>query len=73
MDRYRDPKQIAKEYLLKKLKKRHPFEKPKAPLRFPNAIPIKHDLDEKLHGRIPSWLKREKLKERLGYGRVNDY
>uniref|UniRef100_A0A1B6LT33 Large ribosomal subunit protein mL38 n=1 Tax=Graphocephala atropunctata TaxID=36148 RepID=A0A1B6LT33_9HEMI len=73
MDRYRDPKQIAKEYLLKKLKNRHPFEDPKAPLKYPNAVPVHHDLDEKLYGKIPSWLRREKLKERLGHGRINDY
>lgn len=73
MDRYRDEKQIAKEYLLKKLKKRHPFEKPPPSFKYPNIFRVEHDLDEKRFGRIPSWLKREKLKERLGYGRINDY
>ncbi|KAG8251746.1 39S ribosomal protein L38, mitochondrial [Homalodisca vitripennis] len=73
MDRYRDPKQIAKEYLLKKLKNSHPFKDPKPSLKYPNAVPVYHDLNERLHGGIPSWLKREKIKERLGHGRINDY
>lgn len=65
MDRYRDPKQIAKEYILKKLKSRHPFMKPKPPVPFPNAIPLRREL--------PYWLKLEIRKERLGFGRVQDY
>ncbi|XP_046676936.1 39S ribosomal protein L38, mitochondrial-like [Homalodisca vitripennis] len=73
MDRYRDAKQIAKEYLLKKLKNSHPFKDPKPSLKYPNAVPVYHDLNERLHGGIPSWLKREKIKERLGHGRINDY
>ncbi|KAK7867748.1 hypothetical protein R5R35_002251 [Gryllus longicercus] len=64
-DKYRDQKAIAKEYLLKKFKNRHPFEKPPTPLRFPNAHPIDH--------KIPSWLKEEMKKDRLGWGRINDY
>lgn len=65
MDRYRDPKQINKEYILKKLKSRHPFMKPKPPLPFPNAVTFDR--------RMPSWLRLEIRKERLGFGRVQDY
>ncbi|XP_046734605.1 39S ribosomal protein L38, mitochondrial [Diprion similis] len=64
MDKYRDPKQIHKEYLLKKLKKTHPFKEPEAPLRYPNAQYIDRS--------VPSWLKLEIRKERLGWGRIND-
>lgn len=65
MDKYRDEKQIAKEFFLRKLKKRHPFQKPEAPLKYPNAVPFKKN--------TPSWLKLEMKKERLRWGRVNDY
>ncbi|XP_053970700.1 39S ribosomal protein L38, mitochondrial [Hylaeus volcanicus] len=64
MDRYRDPKEIMKEYLLRKLKNVHPFKVPKPPLKYPNAYALDKDL--------PSWLKTEMRKERLGLGRVND-
>lgn len=64
MDKYRDPKQIAKEYLLKKLSKQHPFRTPAAPLPFPNAQSIPPS--------VPSWLATEIKKERLGWGRIND-
>lgn len=66
MDRYRDHKQINKEYILKKLKSRHPFIKPKPSLPFPNALSFN---DKKL----PYWLKLEIRKERLGFGRIQDY
>jgi large subunit ribosomal protein L38 len=65
MDRYRDPKQVTKEYLLKKLKDVHPFRKPEPRPMFPNAFPI----DNK---RIPSWLRVQMKKNRLGWGRIND-
>ncbi|KAI4498028.1 hypothetical protein M0802_006852 [Mischocyttarus mexicanus] len=64
LDRYRDQKEINKEFLLKKLKNVHPFRKPEPPLKYPNAHP--------LHKSIPSWLKVEMKKERLGYGRINN-
>lgn len=83
MDKYRDQKQVnvfffywilaqknnrefiqvAKEFLERKLAKTHPFTGPPAPLRFPNAHPITG---------VPSWLKTEKKKARLGWGRIND-
>jgi large subunit ribosomal protein L38 len=63
MDKYRDPKQVHKEYLEKKLAKTHPFDGPGKPLRFPNAHPIKG---------VPSWLKTEIKKDRLRWGRIND-
>lgn len=66
MDRYRDPKQIAKEFLLRKLKKEHPFKFPDPPLKYPNA----HRFDERYK---PSWLKTEIRKERLGWGRIKEY
>lgn len=65
MDKYRDEKQIAKEFLMRKLKKVHPFRKPELPLKYPNAVQFKKS--------IPSWLKLEMRKERLRWGRVNDY
>ncbi|XP_050423328.1 39S ribosomal protein L38, mitochondrial [Adelges cooleyi] len=65
MDKYRDEKQIAKEFLLKKLKNRHPFQKPETSLKYPNAVPFKKY--------TPSWLKLEIKKERSKWGRVNDY
>ena len=65
MDRYRDPKQINKEYILKKLKSRHPFMKPKPTVPFPNALPLPQ--------KMPYWRKLEIRKERLGFGRVQDY
>ncbi|XP_067641820.1 large ribosomal subunit protein mL38 [Eurosta solidaginis] len=64
LDRYRDIKQINKEFLERKLAKTHPFEGPEKPLRFPNAHPIKN---------VPSWLRTEMRKSRLGRGRINDY
>lgn len=63
MDKYRDPKQINKEYLERKLAKTDPFKGPEPKLKYPNAHPIKN---------APSWLLTEKQKDRLGWGRVND-
>ncbi|PSN54881.1 39S ribosomal protein L38 [Blattella germanica] len=65
MDKYRDPKQINKEYLMRKLKKVHPFKTPDPPPRFPNAFPMDHR-------NIPSWLRLEMKKDRLRWGRIND-
>ncbi|XP_065171907.1 large ribosomal subunit protein mL38-like [Atheta coriaria] len=64
MDRYRDPKQINKEFLLRKLKDVDPFSPPKKPLPYPNAV--------KYEGYVPSWLKLEKTKSRNKWGRIND-
>ncbi|XP_050673946.1 39S ribosomal protein L38, mitochondrial [Leptidea sinapis] len=64
MDKYRDPKQVKKEYLVRKLKNEDPFKSPDPPLRFPNAHPLPHSM--------PSWLKLHEKKIRLGWGRVND-
>ncbi|KAG6455034.1 hypothetical protein O3G_MSEX009012 [Manduca sexta] len=64
MDKYRDPKQINKEYLLRKLKHEDPFKMPEPPLKFPNAQPLPKSM--------PSWLKLHERKIRLGWGRVND-
>ncbi|XP_071443795.1 large ribosomal subunit protein mL38 isoform X2 [Hetaerina americana] len=65
LDKHRDEKEIAKEFLLKKLKKEHPFEGPAPTLKYPNAFSI--------NKKYPSWLRLEMKKERLGWGRVNDY
>ncbi|XP_014226295.1 39S ribosomal protein L38, mitochondrial [Trichogramma pretiosum] len=65
MDKYRDEKQIAKEFLLKRLKNEHPFKFPEPPLKYPNAHPFK--------GYLPSWYKTEVRKERLMMGRINEY
>ncbi|KAI4471810.1 phosphatidylethanolamine-binding protein [Holotrichia oblita] len=64
MDKYRDPKQINKEFLVKKLKNVHPFKAPPPPLKYPNAHYI--------NGYVPSWLKLEIKKERLKWGRINE-
>ncbi|XP_055538991.1 39S ribosomal protein L38, mitochondrial [Wyeomyia smithii] len=63
MDKYRDPKQVAKEYLARKLARTHPFEGPETPLRFPGAHPVRN---------VPSWLRTEIKRDRLGWGRIND-
>ncbi|XP_053695857.1 39S ribosomal protein L38, mitochondrial [Sabethes cyaneus] len=63
MDKYRDPKQVSKEYLARKLAKTHPFNGPEPPLRFPSAHPIRD---------VPSWLRTEIKRDRLGWGRIND-
>ncbi|XP_016845931.1 39S ribosomal protein L38, mitochondrial [Nasonia vitripennis] len=65
MDKYRDSKQINKEYLLRRLKNEHPFKFPDPPLKYPNAHPFK--------GYSPSWLRLVWRKERLGIGRINDH
>ncbi|XP_041988293.1 39S ribosomal protein L38, mitochondrial [Aricia agestis] len=64
MDKYRDPKQINKEYLLRKLKNEDPFKAPAPPLKFPNA--------QLLPRGMPTWLKLHERKIRLRWGRVND-
>ncbi|XP_043522800.1 39S ribosomal protein L38, mitochondrial isoform X1 [Frieseomelitta varia] len=64
LDKYRDPKDTMKEYLLRKLKTVHPFKEPKPPLKYPNACIL--DL------KAPSWLRVQTKKERLGWGRVHD-
>uniref|UniRef100_A0A6P7G3F2 Large ribosomal subunit protein mL38 n=2 Tax=Diabrotica virgifera virgifera TaxID=50390 RepID=A0A6P7G3F2_DIAVI len=64
MDKYRDPKQINKEFLMRKLKDVHPFKAPPPPLKYPNAVYFE--------GYVPSWLKLEIKKSRLKWGRIND-
>ncbi|KAF7282848.1 hypothetical protein GWI33_001984 [Rhynchophorus ferrugineus] len=64
MDKYRDPKQINKEFLLKKLKDIHPFKPPPKPLPYPNA--------QFIDSKVPSWLKTEIIKERMKWGRINE-
>lgn len=64
LDKYRDPKQINKEFLLRKLKKVHPFDGPEPPRKFPLAHANKEY--------IPSWLKFEMIKKKLGYSHVNN-
>lgn len=66
MDKYRDPKQINKEFLMRKLKNVHPFKAPDPPLPYPNAQRF-YDM-----GYVPSWLKLEITKTRLKWGRIND-
>ncbi|XP_014487652.1 PREDICTED: 39S ribosomal protein L38, mitochondrial [Dinoponera quadriceps] len=64
LDKYRDPKEIMKEFLLRKLKEVHPFKGPEPKLQFPLA--------HRTHSYKPSWLKFEIMKKKLGHGRVND-
>ncbi|XP_003693493.2 39S ribosomal protein L38, mitochondrial [Apis florea] len=64
LDRYRDPKDIMKEYLLRRLRNIHPFKEPDPPLEYPNAV--------RFDKYLPSWLKIQIRKERLKWGRIND-
>ncbi|XP_006615534.1 39S ribosomal protein L38, mitochondrial [Apis dorsata] len=64
LNRYRDPRDIMKEYLLRRLRNTHPFKEPEPPLKYPNAI--------KFDKYLPSWLKIQIRKERLQRGRIND-
>ncbi|XP_050302301.1 39S ribosomal protein L38, mitochondrial [Anthonomus grandis grandis] len=64
MDRYRDPKQINKEFLMRKMKKVHPFQAPAPPLPYPNA--------QSLDPSLPTWLKLEMTKSRMKWGRINE-
>ncbi|XP_017893238.1 39S ribosomal protein L38, mitochondrial [Ceratina calcarata] len=64
MDRYKDPRDVMKQFLLRKLQTVHPFAQPKPPLKYPNARPI--------NGQLASWLKLAIQHERLGWGRVNE-
>lgn len=66
MDKYRDPKEIHKEFLMRKLKHVHPFKAPRPPLPYPNA--------DRFYGMgyVPSWLKLEITKSKLKWGRIND-
>jgi large subunit ribosomal protein L38 len=64
LDKYRDPKDINRDYLLDRLKKEDPFTKPKPKLRFPNVEPIPKG--------TPTWLADKIMKDRLGWGRINE-
>jgi large subunit ribosomal protein L38 len=64
LDRYADPKDVNKRYLVQRLAKTHPFEGPQSKLRYPAA----HELRKE----IPSWYRTEMRKERLGRGRIID-
>lgn len=64
LDKYQDPKKVSERYFKMKLKDVHPFKPPKEKLPFPNA--------EYLPQNMPSWLKLEVTKNRLGWGRIND-
>ncbi|KAJ8922290.1 hypothetical protein NQ315_004229 [Exocentrus adspersus] len=57
MDKYRDPKQINKEFLMRKLKNVHPFQPTPPPLPYPMA--------QYWDGYVPMWLKTEITKSRL--------
>lgn len=61
LDKYRDPKEIGKEILLKRFQNVHPFkEEPPRP-KYPNIY---------WHLRkTPSWMKNEIFKERLRIGK----
>ncbi|KAL6445202.1 hypothetical protein ACFW04_002227 [Cataglyphis niger] len=64
LDKYRDPKEIKKEFLLRKLKKVHPFDGPEPPLKFPLA--------HRSNKYRPSWLRFEITKKERKQGRIND-
>ncbi|XP_076064912.1 mitochondrial ribosomal protein L38 [Oratosquilla oratoria] len=64
LDMHRDPKEIQKEILLKRLKKIHPFQKEPELLPFPAAVPLPVDM--------PRWMKIEARKERVGIGKYRN-
>ena len=64
LDKYRDPKDINKDFLMKKMQHVHPFRPMPPPLKYPNA-----QIDKSY---VPSWLRLERKKERLGWGRINE-
>ncbi|KAF7988562.1 hypothetical protein HCN44_001135 [Aphidius gifuensis] len=64
LDKYRDPRDVNKDYLLKKLKEVHPFRPPKPPLKYPAAHAYPKDM--------PSWLKTRETKDRNNWGRINE-
>lgn len=63
LDKHRDPKQINKEFLQRKLKDVHPFKPNPKPLPYPAA-----QIDE---GYQPHWLQGEMRKLRMKWGRIN--
>ncbi|KAB7494478.1 39S ribosomal protein L38, mitochondrial [Armadillidium nasatum] len=64
LDLHRDPKEMQKLILLKRLKNVHPFQGEKPLYPFPQALPV----DKKW----PIWLKNEIRDERDGKGRYRD-
>lgn len=64
LDLHRDPKQISKEVLTKKLATSNPFEKPEKKPKFPN-LHTPHDTAGKA-----SWIQVETKKQRLGWGQI---
>jgi len=65
MDRYRDQKEIAKEYVAASLRGVDPFSPPSPGLEFPNAVPFKKG--------TPSWLKTKMRKDRLKKAYAADF
>lgn len=63
LDRYMDPKDVNKRFVVDKLSKTHPFNGPEKPLQFPNAHDMRH---------LPSWVQTEARKKNLGLGRVKE-
>lgn len=64
MDRHRDQKEVAKRYLQQQLAKTHPFEGPEPEPLYPNAHSLKG---------LPTWHMDQVQKDRLGWGRINDF
>lgn len=65
LDRYRDPQDINKDYIERRLKATDPFDGPEPPLKYPGAHPL----------RDPTWAQwqiTEEKKYRLTQGRVNE-
>lgn len=63
LDRYRDPKDVNKDFVVRRLKATDPFEGPAPPLKYPNA----HETTN-----MPQWQITEEKKYRLYQGRVNE-
>uniref|UniRef100_A0A8D8LH34 Large ribosomal subunit protein mL38 n=1 Tax=Cacopsylla melanoneura TaxID=428564 RepID=A0A8D8LH34_9HEMI len=65
LDRYRDPKQIAKEYLVAKFKATNPFQPPPPKVKYPNLMPFDKNK--------PSWLNLKERSDRAGWGRIKEF
>ncbi|KAE8750869.1 hypothetical protein FOCC_FOCC002297 [Frankliniella occidentalis] len=65
LDRYRDPCEINKEFIVDRLKTTNPFQKEKKKLKYPL---VHLHLDRS----IPSWIRRRRGWAEMGWGMVNE-
>lgn len=65
LDKYRDPRDIGRDYLVEKLKKLDVLKPPEKPFPYPNAL--------KPRPRIPSWLYYKRVRDNAMIGPINNY